>query len=89
LSLNNIRVRQSESMPWNAPPEQPVASQPIPVERLLTTRQVAAILNVSIETVRKWRRRGIGPMFLKLDSGAVRYRLEEVQKYLSDCALTK
>jgi hypothetical protein len=50
-------------MPWNAPPEQPIASQPIPVERLLTTRQVAAILNVEVETLKKWRRRGIGQCF--------------------------
>jgi hypothetical protein len=33
-----------------------MALQPIPVERLLTTRQVAAILNVSIDTLKKCER---------------------------------
>ena len=89
MSPNNIPVHQPKSMRWDAPPEPPIALQLIPSECLLTTRQVAAILNAKIETVKKWRRRRIGPLFLKLDSGAVRYRLEAVQKYLSDCASSR
>jgi hypothetical protein len=89
LSTDNVPVRQFESIRSDAPPEWLVALQPIPVERLLTTRQVAAILNAKIETMKKWRQRRIGPLFLKLDSGAVHYRLEAVQKYLSDCALRR
>ena len=77
-------------MPWNAPTEQPASSQTDSgqaspndpaggrdTERLNRDRE-------------KWRQRGIGPMFLELDSsGAVRYRLEAVQQYLSDCASMK
>jgi hypothetical protein len=73
----------------DAAPEQPIALQPIPVELYLTTRQVAVILNVSVETQKKWRRRGKGPAFLKLNSGAIRYQLEAVQQYLNDCAFMR
>ena len=86
---NNMPIPQSKPKRWDAQPEQPIALSPIPFERLLTTSQVAAILNVKIGTVKKWRARGKGPAFLKLDSGAIRYRLEAVQKYLSDCGLRR
>jgi hypothetical protein len=82
-------VPQPKLVRRDAPPEQPVALPPIPSERLLTTRQVAAILNMKIDTLKKWRARGKGPAFLNLDSGAIRYRLEAVQKYLSDCGLRR
>ena len=86
---NHKLVSQSKTRRWDAPPEQPIALPPLPAERLLTTRQVAAILNVKVGTLKKWRQRGLGPPFLKLDSGVVRYRLDAIQKYLSDCELER
>ena len=53
MSTNNVPVRQSKSIRCDAPPEQLVALQPIPVERLLTTRQVAAMVNAKIEDCEK------------------------------------
>jgi hypothetical protein len=54
----------------------------ITFDRLLTTRQVAAILNVSIETLKKWRQRRKNLIFLRLSSGSVRYRASTVALFL-------
>jgi excisionase family DNA binding protein len=48
--------------------------------RALTERQVAERLGVSRFTVRAWRRKGLGPRFMKMGR-VVRYRLEDVQEY--------
>jgi len=57
-------------------PNQP----PIPVV-VFTTRQAAQYLGLSISTLNKWRCYGFGPKYLKLGR-AVRYRLEELDRYL-------
>jgi excisionase family DNA binding protein len=51
-------------------------------ERLLTARQVADLLNVSSETVLRWTRRGALPA-IRLPSGAIRYRVDELDRWLS------
>ena len=48
---------------------------------LLTEREVAHQLSVSVETVRYWRKRGRGPRSLKLER-TVRYRPEDLDAYL-------
>jgi len=48
--------------------------------RALTEGQVAARLGVSRFTVRAWRRKRLGPRFMKMGR-AVRYRIEDVQDY--------
>jgi excisionase family DNA binding protein len=48
--------------------------------RALNEGQVAERLGVSRFTVRAWRRKGLGPRFLKMGR-MVRYRLEDVQEY--------
>jgi excisionase family DNA binding protein len=49
--------------------------------RMLTDIEVAARLGVSPFTVRSWRRKGVGPRFLKMGR-AVRYRPEDVDEYV-------
>jgi hypothetical protein len=68
------------------PPEQPVSLPPITFDPLLTTKQVAVILNVSVETLKKWRQRRKNLIFLRLPSGAIRYRLSTVTTFLQACA---
>jgi len=48
--------------------------------RILTDVQVAERLGVSPFTVRSWRRKGVGPRFLKMGR-AVRYRSQDVDEY--------
>lgn len=62
---------------------------PVDSARLLSERELGRLLHVSVTTVRNWRARNEGPAHLKLPrrSGrvVVRYRLEDVQDWLSQC----
>lgn len=49
---------------------------------LLTEKEVAAILRVSVSTLQQWRWRGIALPFLKVGS-AVRYRRQDLDSYLA------
>ena len=48
---------------------------------LLTQRQVAERFAVSISLLRKWRREGGGPPFVRFGSRLVRYRPEDLEKW--------
>jgi predicted site-specific integrase-resolvase len=51
---------------------------------LLTPKQAAEILNVSIWTLQSWRTRGVGPAWTKLGAGRtsrVRYRRADVERF--------
>lgn len=61
-------------------PEQPRNNDP-----LLTATEVAKILQVSVDTLARWRTQGRGPQFIKLGtarSSPVRYRHSVVQAFL-------
>jgi DNA-binding transcriptional MerR regulator len=51
-------------------------------EPLLTQRQAAAYLNVSIRTMQRWRRQGIGPPSIRLPNGYLRYRPADLDEWL-------
>jgi excisionase family DNA binding protein len=53
-----------------------------PEGHLLTERELARYLSVSLGCCRKWRLLRRGPAFLKLGS-LVRYRIEDVHEWLS------
>jgi len=55
------------------------------VTDLLTTRVVARRLGVHTETVLKWMRAGDLPAF-KLPSGAIRFREEDLERWLQQRA---
>lgn len=50
----------------------------IPRERLLTEREVAILLNLSVGTIRRRRLQGKPPSFVKIGT-SVRYRPKEVR----------
>lgn len=42
----------------------------------------AAMLSVSVETLRNWRQAGVGPAYAKLSSHTVVYPVDELRSYL-------
>jgi predicted DNA-binding transcriptional regulator AlpA len=48
---------------------------------LLTEKDVARIVCMSVQTVRRWRLQKAGPYYIKL-GGSVRYRPEDVQEFI-------
>lgn len=50
---------------------------------LLTEKQVAEHLNVSVQTLRKWRANGVGPTWNKLE-GCIRYPVAGLEQYIAD-----
>lgn len=52
--------------------------------QLLAPKQAAAILNVSISLLEKWRRDGKGPAWIRLEGQrAVRYHKSDLLKFIS------
>jgi hypothetical protein len=85
---NSPRARRPVSECEVAPPEPPITKQPTVVDRLVTTRQAAAILGILPDTLKKWRQRpGNGPEFIRYPGGAIRYRLSTIMKFLEDCTV--
>jgi len=56
-------------------------AMPRPMARLLTEREAAERLGLSVRTLQKWRLLGSGPQFLKLGH-AVRYDPADLERYL-------
>lgn len=53
-------------------------------DELLTERQVADWLQVSVRTVQHWRHTGQGPAWVKVNGGRlVRYRVSDVDEFLA------
>ena len=50
-------------------------------ERLLVEREVAERLGMAVQTVRGWRVRGCGPVYVKLGR-SVRYRESDVEAFV-------
>lgn len=60
-----------------------VVVERIEVTPLLREQQVAAILNVAIKTLQKWRYEKTGPAYVKFGT-VVRYELEALQSYIKE-----
>jgi predicted DNA-binding transcriptional regulator AlpA len=54
-------------------------------EPLLTTSEVATWLQKPPMTLAIWRSKKIGPRFLKLENGSVRYERSAVDEWLATC----
>jgi hypothetical protein len=52
-------------------------------KRYLTTRELSEHLNVPMDTIEYWRKRGRGPRHVKFE-GSVRYPVVELEKYEQD-----
>lgn len=50
---------------------------------LINERQAAAYLGVSVATLRRWRRLGKPPAWVKLGDKLVRYRACELERFVS------
>lgn len=53
------------------------------IEPLLTEKEVAKLLRVSVATIRRRRRAGLPPEWIKLNA-SVRYRRETVQRFIAE-----
>jgi predicted DNA-binding transcriptional regulator AlpA len=51
-------------------------------DELLTARQVAAMLSVSLATFKRIRQRGEGPPSIRVGKRAIRYRRRDVERWL-------
>jgi excisionase family DNA binding protein len=51
-------------------------------ERLMTQREAANYLHVSITTLQRWRKRGIGPPSTRLPNGYLRFRKADLDAWL-------
>ncbi len=49
---------------------------------LLTTDEVAAILDVPSQRLRRWRMEGAGPKFIRINRRCIRYRPEDLDAWL-------
>ena len=50
---------------------------------MLTTRELAEVIGVCVWTIKDWRRRGVGPVWIKLSARCVRYPLALLLQYLN------
>lgn len=50
---------------------------------LLTTEQLAELLDIKPNTIEIWRLKGVGPRFCKLGR-TVRYKREDVENWIND-----
>ncbi|XGX79819.1 hypothetical protein LQK93_02636 [Terrabacter sp. BE26] len=66
--------------------EEPERPEPPVLPVLLTSREVAAALQVSQATLSRWRQTGHGPRVVWLSPYAPRYRPEDVTKWLERMA---
>lgn len=56
-------------------------------DRMMTPREVANLLSISVNTLREWNRKGRGPKPTKVGNGpngSVRYTREAVAKFIEE-----
>ena len=83
---DSIRMLASALRQPLATPKRPAVEQerpPSAIQVLLTPKQLAVELGVSVQTVAKWRLSGLGPRYCKFGA-AVRYDHAEVQRWVDD-----
>jgi predicted DNA-binding transcriptional regulator AlpA len=52
---------------------------------MLTEKDLSKLLPISLHALRRWRTEGRGPKFIKVGGTLVRYRMEDVEKFLRAC----
>lgn len=57
-------------------------------DALLTTKQAALYLNYELRTLEGWRARGVGPPYIKVNARSFRYRLTDLEDWLSLCRIS-
>jgi predicted DNA-binding transcriptional regulator AlpA len=56
----------------------------VPEREHFVVSEVCSLFRCDEATLRRWRRRGIGPKPIKLESGTVLYPRSEVERYLAE-----
>lgn len=59
-------------------------TEPATELELLTDTDVAEILGITVKTLQQWRWKGIGPAYIKVGQGWVRYRPTDVSDWLEE-----
>lgn len=49
---------------------------------LVDAKEVSEYLGKTVQALAVWRMKGLGPRFLKLENGSVRYRWSDVDEWL-------
>jgi excisionase family DNA binding protein len=57
---------------------------PQDLKALLTPAEAARYLGVSLSALEHWRSQRRGPAYIKLEGRLVRYRLADLEKYLTE-----
>ena len=56
------------------------------IDECFSERSAAVVLGVSVALLRKWRRVGGGPLYLRIGK-LVRYRLSDLRTFMDSCAI--
>ena len=59
------------------------AAAPVAGLGLLTSQEAAGILRVSLQRLECWRRKGIGPAFIKINARTINYRSADIEAFLA------
>jgi hypothetical protein len=51
---------------------------------LLDTKQAAAQLGLTDSALRNWRSQGVGPRFYRISARAIRYAVEDLERFRSE-----
>jgi predicted DNA-binding transcriptional regulator AlpA len=57
---------------------------PTDVDQVMTQKELADMLKVSVEQLRLWRVRGFGPPMFRVGLQAIRYRRSEVERWITE-----
>jgi len=71
----------------NVPADTPIQT-PDSTSTLLLASEVAARLRVTEKALEHWRRRGMGPNFIRLGRNCIRYRLEDIEIFIQRRAIS-
>lgn len=56
--------------------------------QLFSADEVCELLSVSIHTLRRWRREGRGPAYIRLSQNDVKYRAVDIQEWINKNLVT-
>lgn len=54
---------------------------------IVNDKHAANVLGVTTATLRRWRKNGIGPKWLKMGGHMIRYTTEDLRDYLESCSV--
>ena len=82
--LGNQHRGPTESSFAKPPSSEPISARTQPQAAVLTERQVADYLDMSVASLRRWRLFRTGPKFVKIGT-AVRYKRGDIEMWLDSC----